>query len=139
RSEVRRRDRAHPPLPALPLAAAAAPVQIPPHLLGVRGAGDRDLWHPQRYGAGGLAPVALQPLQPRRLRPRLGSDPVPVALTPVTLFLARALRLKPAPAADRLLRVGPEVLPRLGGDPVGLVDRPAHRPGPGDPAAADVQ
>ena len=40
-----------------------------------------DLWHPQRDGARGLAHPALQPVQPRRLRPRLGPDPLPPSHT----------------------------------------------------------
>ena len=61
------RDRADPRLPALDLARLPAPLQVPPDVLGVRGAGGPALWHPQRYGARGLAHPALQSVQPRRL------------------------------------------------------------------------
>ena len=42
---MKRRDRADPRLPALDLAGLPAPLQVPPDVLGVRGAGDR-----RRYG-----------------------------------------------------------------------------------------
>src|SRR4051794_36156627 len=81
----RRRDgrvpRRDPRLPAVPLARAAAPLQVPPDLFGIRGAGHPVLWHPQRDGARRLAPAALQPVQPRRLRPRIRANPLP-ALPP---------------------------------------------------------
>ena len=53
--------------PALP-----APLQVPPDLLGVRGPGDPELWHPAGARARGVAAAALQPVQPRRLRPGVG-------------------------------------------------------------------
>ncbi len=60
-------DRADPRVPALDLARLPAPLQVPPDLLGIRGAGGQSLWHPQRDGARGLADPALQSVQPRRL------------------------------------------------------------------------
>ena len=69
------------------LAAAPAPLQVPPDVLGLRGAGDRVLRHTARLRARGLAAAALQSLQPRRLRPGVGADPVP-GLTLTTLVIA---------------------------------------------------
>ena len=70
---------ADPALPARDLARAAAPLQVPPDLLGLRGAGDRRLRHTARLRARGMAAAALQPVQSRRLRPGLRPDPVPPA------------------------------------------------------------
>ena len=66
-----------PPVPARDLARAAAALQVPPDLLGLRGAGDPQLRHTARRRAGGLAAPALQSVQPRRLRPRVRPDPLP--------------------------------------------------------------
>ncbi|CAA9461682.1 MAG: Membrane protein insertion efficiency factor YidD, partial [uncultured Solirubrobacteraceae bacterium] len=67
-------------LPARHLSPARAAVQVPSHLLGLRGAGGRGVRHTARLAAGGLACAALQSLEPRRVRPRLGADPVPIVL-----------------------------------------------------------
>src|SRR5687768_14689827 len=57
-------------LPAPHLAGARAALQVPPVLLRLRAAGHQDLRHTARRRAGGLAAPALQPVEPRRLRPR---------------------------------------------------------------------
>ena len=59
-----------PPLPARDLAGAAAALQVPPDVLGVRGAGDRGFGILRGLVLAGVAAAALQPVQPRRLRPR---------------------------------------------------------------------
>src|SRR5918997_3915039 len=73
------RARPDPALPAADLARPAASLQLPPDVLGLRDAGDRALRHTARRRAGRLAAAALQPVQPRRLRPGLGADVVPTA------------------------------------------------------------
>ena len=59
--------------------ALGAALQVPPVLLGVRAAGDQDLRHTARRRAGRLAAPALQPVEPRRLRPRRAATPLPPA------------------------------------------------------------
>ena len=48
-----------------------------PDVLALRGPGDPRVRHTEGPGAGGLAPAALQPVQPRRLRPGRGPARVP--------------------------------------------------------------
>ena len=71
------RDRADRRLPAADLPGAAAPLQVRADLLGLRRAGDPGVRHTPRLGPGGLAPAALQSVQPRRVRPRRGAAPLP--------------------------------------------------------------
>src|SRR4051812_44361737 len=71
------RDGTDPLLRARDLAAAAGALQIPPLVQHLCGAGHRPLRHTPRLGARRLAAAAVQPLQPRRLRPAGGTDPVP--------------------------------------------------------------
>ena len=59
------RPRARPRVPALHLAGAAAALQVPPDLLGLRGAGRGELRHTARGRPGRLACAPLQPVQPR--------------------------------------------------------------------------
>ena len=58
------------------LAGVPAPLQVRAHLLGLRSPGDPRVRHTPRPGAGGLAAAALQPVQPRRVRPRRRPAPV---------------------------------------------------------------
>jgi len=52
-------------VPAADLAGAPPPLQVPPDLLGLCGAGDRVLRHTARRRSRGLAPAALQSAEPR--------------------------------------------------------------------------
>ena len=92
-------------LPARALAGAAAALQVRADLLGAtRSQAIARVRHTARARAGGLAPAALQPVQPRRLRPRRGPAALPPPRpAPPHLTHDRRLRQHP-PAADRRLR-----------------------------------
>ena len=77
------------------LAGAPAPLQVRADVLGLRRAGDPGVRHTARLGARGVAPAALQSVQPRRLRPGRRPAPLPrgptrrARLTPLfAVFLA---------------------------------------------------
>ena len=128
-------DRPDPRLPALDLARVPAPLQVPPDLFGVRGAGHRALWHPQGTALAVVAPAALQPVQPRRVRPRahprllsrhsnvlFAKDTTPVIQPLIDFFEAILLFFHDT--------VGLQL---------GLRDHRADDPRPRVPAAADLQ
>ena len=66
-----------PRLPAAHLAGAPAPLQVRAHVLAVRRTGHHAVRHTPRRRPGRVAPAALQPLQPRRLRPGRGAAALP--------------------------------------------------------------
>src|SRR5215217_294441 len=73
-----RRAGPYPCIPAAGVARFPAPVQVPPDLLGLCGAGNRVLRHTARRRSGWLAPAALQSVQPWGLRPRFRPDALPL-------------------------------------------------------------
>src|SRR5687768_15478368 len=68
------RGRPDPRVPARPVAGDPRALQVPPLLLGLRGAGHRDLRHTARLRPRGVAPAAVQSVQPRGIRPRVRAD-----------------------------------------------------------------
>ena len=130
------------------LAAAAAALQVRADVLALRRAGDRGVRHTARAGARGLAAAALQPVEPRRLRPRrrparssVRADrprraPEPRRSDPQLMLILFANVLQP------LIDVFEPVLlffHDTSGVGWGLVDHRADDLGPRRAAAADAQ
>ena len=111
------------PLPARDLAGAAAALPVRADVLGLRGRGDAGVRHTSRPRAGGLAPAALQPVQPRRLRPGAGPAPVPRPSPRATPHEPPHRTSPTAPAHRRRAEAGPRVLPRHDRPRLGLLDR----------------
>ena len=72
-----RRDHPDPGLPARDLAGAAAPLQVPPHVLGLRGAVDPPFGILRGSVLAAWRLLRCNPFEPWRLRPGLGADPLP--------------------------------------------------------------
>src|SRR5215208_1226506 len=85
-----RRRRPHPLLPAVHLPGVPAPLQVRADVLGIRGTSGQGVRHTARADPGRLAALALQPVEPRGLRPGRSAAPLtrstgPHALMPLPI------------------------------------------------------